>query len=189
MSVDAQSLLFRALPPVSTTPIETAAREVPASKVRVPGGASFIGARAAFGMVVGDRIVLPLFGLGYARAISGTPVRASLDGSIADLHVARSQVLSISLPGIGVRFKHRRWMAQAVVHTGYTFFSVPGSVAAAGDAHPFAASARSFALRLELEGCRRLDPTTRACLFVAPSIYELGWASGAQVGLRWEVGP
>ena len=49
--------------------------------------------------------------------------------------------------------------------------------------------ASSFALRLPIEACRRLDPLERACLVVTPQIYEFGWATGASVAVRWEWGP
>ena len=188
-TVDVHSSYFRALPPVSTDSVVTPTRTIPERRVALPGGASFVGARAGFGFVVDDRIVLPLFGLCYAHAASGTKVRASLDGSIADVPVASASILSIALPGFGFRFKHRRWAGQFVAHTGYTWLSVPGTVAAAGEAYDLTTSARSFVARIELEGCRRFDPENRGCLYVAPAIYELGWASSLHVGLRWEVGP
>ena len=43
-------------------------------------------------------------------------------------------------------------------------------------------------LQTDIKACRRLDPTTRLCLQVAPRLYDFGFVNGATVGLRIEWG-
>ena len=62
------------------------------------------------------------------------------------------------------------------------------TIAVGGDEYTGSGFALTPTLKGDLAVCRRLDPTQRACLFVAPSIYEFGLLNGASLGLRWEVG-
>jgi hypothetical protein len=48
--------------------------------------------------------------------------------------------------------------------------------------------AASFLVQAELEACRRLDPTTRLCLQVAPRIFDHELLNGVMFGLRMEWG-
>jgi hypothetical protein len=64
-----------------------------------------------------------------------------------------------------------------------------GTVAAGAETYDVTPRATSFYARAQVEACRRFDPTERVCLFVAPSIYEFGFGTGAYAGIRWEIGP
>ena len=56
------------------------------------------------------------------------------------------------------------------------------------DTVPLDLSAASIVLQAEIEACRRLDPTTRVCLHVAPRFYDFSAANGITAGIRMEWG-
>lgn len=111
-----------------------------------------------------------------------------VDGSVARLRPWSAYRADILLPGIGYRVKHRRLMFAAAVRTGISVLKMYGSVAAGAERAALDATGASFLLQAELEACRRLDPTTRACLFVAPRLYEQRLINGATFGFRMEWG-
>ncbi len=190
MSIDVHATWMRGLPSLHTDSVETNTRTVRAASVQVPGGLTFLGVQLAAGFTVDDRLILPLAGVSLGSAIgSYRPVHTSLDGSIARLHPWASTQFTALMPGLGFRGKERRLQWQVLARPGYTWLVMGGSVAAAGDSAEFRATRGLFTLRAEGELCRRLDPESRLCLFVGPTVYEHGWFNGGQGGLRWETGP
>src|SRR5262249_45786708 len=62
-------------------------------------------------LVYDDHLVFPMLGIGAMGAIGQSPrVVTSVDGTIVDMHPWTSWGISFLLPGIGYRFKERRWM-------------------------------------------------------------------------------
>jgi hypothetical protein len=94
------------------------------------------------------------------------------------------------LPGIGVRLTARRWMLGASVRAYVVGLGMDATVAAGGGSSDLSIPSRiGLGARADVEGCRRLDPMNRLCVFVAPTIYEFGLVNGGSAGLRWELGP
>jgi len=191
-TIDAHGQWLRALPTVQTEQTEIGLRSsLPETKHRLPGGAAFVGAQAIYGVVIDDRWIYPLVGVGVGTAAGRyRPTPASVDGSIAQLNLWTARYYTLLLPGIGMRGKDRRWMGQIVLRPGIAWLALDGHIASG--AHPFEMTANakaSFFVRAEIEACRRLDPVSRVCAFLAPSLYEHTWFGGAQLGLRWEMGP
>jgi hypothetical protein len=189
-SFDLVSTWLRRSPAFETESVETSARTVPGGSITVPHGLVFLGAQVSGGWVFGDRLVMPTLGAGLSAAVgSHRPVRASLDGSIAELRPWSALRAVLLLPGLGVRGKERRLQWQVVVRPSYALVTTNGSVAAGPEAVPIHGRASSLNVSAEGELCRRLDPTSRVCLFVGLTLYEHHAWNGGQLGLRWEAGP
>jgi hypothetical protein len=154
------------------------------------GHLTLAGAAGEMTLAVDSRLIFPIAGLGISAAVGGGPrVLSSVDGSIVEQRAWTTYMGDLLLPGIGLRFKEHRWMFSGVVRTGISFAGMSGSVASGGDTSPVTASAMSMLLRVQLEGCRRLDPVERICFEVSPSIYQYGFGNAVTAGLRWEFGP
>jgi hypothetical protein len=148
------------------------------------------GASAELTLAVDRHITLPIAGLALSGAIGSSPrVLSSVDGSIVQQRPWSTYMADVLLPGIGYRIKERRWMFSAALRTGVSYAAMSGSIASGADNWATSASALSFLLRVELEGCRRLDPLERVCFAVSPSVYQFGFGNGVTAGLRWEFGP
>lgn len=180
---------MRSLPALTTPSTTTAAREVPEARVPIGGSLTWVGAGFELGMTVDDRIVIPGLGIaGYGAVGTYDTVVTSADGSIARAHPWSAYRLDILLPGIGYRWKHRRYMFEADVRTGVSAMYMGGSIAGGAGDSPTTLSAFSGVVEARLEACRRLDPVTRVCLQVAPRIYDFGFMNGGTLGLRVEWG-
>lgn len=190
-TVDMHAQWLRAWPTVRNEPRTSELRDLPTREHAMPGGAALGGAQAIYGVVVDDRFIYPLLGVGIATAVGRySPAPSNVDGSIASLHPWTARYYTLLLPGFGLRAKDRRWMGQLVVRPGIAWLSLDGEIAVGGEPFEMKASAKgSFVLRAEAEACRRFDPVSRLCAFIAPSIYEHRFFGGAQIGLRWEMGP
>jgi hypothetical protein len=189
-SFDVYARFMRTTPRFTYHPVENELRELGGGKVDSTGAASFLGASLDLGLAVDDRWILPLLGIGGAVSLgSHARVLTSIDGSMVELRPWTMLAGEVLLPGFGVRFKERRWLFAASVRTGYAFMSMRGTVTDLVGTSDLDLSASSFALRLPVEACRRIDPMERACLVVTPHLYEFGWATGASVAVRWEWGP
>jgi hypothetical protein len=150
------------------------------------------GLLADVSLTIEDRYRFVLGGAGLSTAVGpSSRVLTNLDGSPAELRPWTTWRLDVELPGFDYRIKHRRWMFAVGARMGVSMIQMDASIASAGqkDMLGTAPHAWSLYVRGNAEVCRRLDPVTRACVVVAPSIYDFGWLNGAQAGLRWEWGP
>jgi hypothetical protein len=148
------------------------------------------GATIDLGYALDDRVLFPIFGFGFDTALGQSPrVVSSVDGSIVEVRPWTAWMYDVGLPGVGFRFKERRWMFGFLARTGIAYLNVRGSVAVGTETHDVSPSTATFYVRAQGEACRRLDPVERLCFFVAPSIYEFGFGTGVSAGIRWEVGP
>lgn len=143
-----------------------------------------------FTFVFNDWLVVPSFGAEVGFGVGSQPrVFSSTEGQIVESQPWTTSYVFFSMPGIGVRFKHRRWMAQLTMVTGVSYLTMNTRLSDGPNAEDIRGSATGFAVRAVAEVCRRLDPEHRACLFATPSLYEFGAFNGGAVGLRWEMGP
>lgn len=148
-----------------------------------------LGVGADVDLTLDDRWKLPLFGGNVWWAVGPyDALMTSFDGSIARLRTWSTFRGDILLPGIGRRWKHRRNMWAAAVRSGISFTTMGGTVAAGTETVPLDLSAATFLVQVELEACRRLDPTTRVCLQVVPRLYEYELLNGVTFGVRMEWG-
>ncbi|MDB4998606.1 MAG: hypothetical protein JWM74_6038 [Myxococcaceae bacterium] len=189
-SFDVYLRSLRTTPRFTYHAVENDLRAIGGGKVPSTGAASFLGAALDLGLAVDDRWMLPLLGIGGGVSLgSHARVLTSIDGSMVELRPWTMLEGEVLLPGFGVRFKERRWLFAAALRTGYSFMSMKGTVTNLVGTSDLDLGASSFALRLPVEACRRIDPMERACLVVTPHLYEFGWATGASVAVRWEWGP
>src|SRR5262249_1616908 len=115
-------------------------------------------------------------------------ITSSTDGSIVHMRPWSATRLDVLMPGVGGRWKHRRWMFEAAARTGITVLSMHGSVAAGADSLRIDPLNASVLLVAQSSIWRRLDPVQRLCVEVAPRVYDFGFLNGATVGLRYEWG-
>ncbi len=152
----------------------------------------FLGLRTGMDLVASDRTVIPLFDVGIFGIVGQySEVLTSVDGSFLQVSPSSIVLVDGEISGIGVRFKHRRWMFGAAVKPGFAFMVANASVA---DGRSFTSidgglTAFSPILRVDLQVCRRLDPLERVCLVAQPNVYEWGWGNGGSLALRYEFGP
>jgi hypothetical protein len=160
------------------------------AKIPSVGPLTLGGAAVDVGVALDERVIFPILGFGFNTALGQSPrVMTSIDGSFAEVRPWTAWMYDLGLPGIGFRFKERRWMFSFLIRPGVAFLLMNGSVASGQDSHDVTVSATSLYARAQIEACRRLDPTERVCLFVAPSVYEFGFGTGGSAGIRWEIGP
>ena len=180
---------MRSLPALTSASTMTAAREVSGTRIPIGGALTWAGAGFELGASVDDRIVVPGIGIAaYGAVGSYDTIITSADGSIARVHPWTAYRLDILLPGIGYRWKHRRFMIQTSLRTGVSAMFMDGSIAGGASDAATSLSGFSAVLEVQLEACRRLDPVTRVCLQVAPRIYDFGFMNGGTLGLRVEWG-
>ncbi|MBV9946510.1 MAG: hypothetical protein JOZ69_06660 [Myxococcales bacterium] len=155
------------------------------------GETSWLGGYADLGFAISDRWQIPVVGVGvYVPLGSYATTRTVRDGSFLELQPWTAFLVDVPLPGIGMRVKQRRWMFTGSIRTAVVIASVEARVASGADWTSVGrVSATLFALRAEITACRRLDPESRACLWLSPNLYEVGLANGGSLGLRWEWGP
>jgi hypothetical protein len=193
LSFDVREHWYRSMPRLSLTGTqETWLRTIEGGELPSTGSQHFLAAFLDSGFIANDRLEFPVFGIGGAGAIGSSPrVITSLDGSMIELKPWTTGMVNFLLPGVGVRFKERRWMFAARARFSGTILWMSGAVAAGGDVIPLDSSptATGFGIRAEVEVCRRMDPTNRLCLLVSPHVLEFGVMNGGSVGLRWEIGP
>jgi hypothetical protein len=134
--------------------------------------------------------VFPLFGAGIEGVVGASPTTLSaLDGSIVSSRPWTTIRAFALLPGVGYRATPRRWLLSATLQPGIVGYGMSDEVAASGSFQTAEATSNvELTLRLDLKVCRRLDPTNRACLLVAPSLYEHGFFGGGSAALLWEYG-
>jgi hypothetical protein len=189
LSMGTNARWMSATPAMAAPELTMFSRIVPAGDVPMRGGMTMLGAYVDAAVTLDDRWVLPLIGGGYYHALgSYNAVISSRDGSLVRMQPWTADSLDIYLPGLGYRMKRRRWMFGAALRTGVSFLAMDGLVADGAEWAPLETKAMTFLLQAELEACRRLDPTTRVCLQVAPRVYDHQLMNGVMFGLRAEWG-
>ncbi len=180
---------LRETPTFTAKPVSTSAREMGEGLVKTGRSVGMLGVGLDLDLTIDDRWKVPLFG-GNAWWTVGSydALVSSLDGSVANLRTWSTFRGDVLLPGFGRRWKHRRNMWAAAVRSGVSFATMGGTVAAGSESYPIDLSAVTFLVQVELEGCRRLDPTTRVCLQVVPRLYEYELLNGVTFGVRMEWG-
>jgi hypothetical protein len=180
---------IRTMPTLTSDPVSTAAREVPAHDVPIGGSVGALGGSLDLSIITSDRWFIPMAGFGAYGAVGSYPtVLSSVDGSIARIRPWSTYEIDILLPGIGYRVIRRRFMFSASLRSGVSSLHVGGSIAGGNDTQPVSYSGFSPLIQAEIEACRRLDPVTRVCLQAAPRVYNFGIVNGATFGLRVEWG-
>jgi hypothetical protein len=194
-SADVRFDYLRRMPAMDMgTPTDLPLRTLQAGSVPSTGSQAFAVVTWDTGVVINGRWMLPIIGLQFGWAVgASSDVRSSLDGTMLQLRPSSADFVTLELPGIGMRFKARRWMLAAVVRPSATLMWM-GATAADGNAsYDLGGSpnltASTFGVRADIEGCRRLDPVERACVFLAPAIYEFAPLNGGSIGIRMEFGP
>ncbi len=169
----------------------SALRVLPSANVRTAAESLVsIGAGASTSLVLVDRWIVPLIGLEFGGAIGASrAIGTSRDGTLVEIKPWTAIRPTLWVGGIGLRFKHRRWLFESTVRTGWSWLVMDVTESLGAERVEQTASASSPLLLGELTGCRRVDPTSRGCLFLDVQVYEFGWASGGRLGIRWAWGP
>lgn len=189
LSMGMNARWMRATPAMKAPQLTTFTREIEAGDVPMRGGTTMLGAYVDSAVTLDDRWVLPLIGGGYYHALgSYDAIITSRDGSIVRMQPWTADSVDIYLPGVGYRLKKRRWMFGAALRTGASFLAMEGLLADGVEYSGLETKRFTFLLQGEVEACRRLDPTTRVCLQVAPRIYDHELLNGVMFGLRAEWG-
>lgn len=180
---------LREMPSLSSEPVRLDSRRIGEGSLRGRGGLGMAAIGADTGFTIDDRWMLPVTGF-YAWWAVGNydSVTTSFDGSIAHLKPWTASRFDILLPGFGRRIKLRRNMVSFAFRTGATYLGMDGTAAGGTETSNLELSKWSFLAQVEVEGCRRLDPTFRACVQVVPRIYENTFLNGLSVGFRLEWG-
>lgn len=181
---------LRETPDLTANKVSTTARDIRKGTLASRGGLGMIGFGGDAELTIDDRWRLPLIGGNLWWAIgSYDATRTTFDGSIASVHPWTAFRGDILLPGVGRRWKMRRNMLGFAIRTGVSWIHVKADVAAGADTTALdTTQAVTFLVQAEIEACRRLDPTTRVCLQIAPRVYEHSLLNGASIGLRMEWG-
>lgn len=180
---------LRRSPTMTVKPVSTSARDLGEGRLKLDRTVLLMGTTIDFGLVLDDRLRIPLLGGGLYWAFPSYDTQiTSYEGSIARVRpwtLGRAELL---LPGIGQRWKYRRNMFAATVRTGVIGTTVEGTIVSGRETDALDMHAVSFLVQAELEGCRRLDPTTRVCLQVVPRVYDHELLNGVIFGVRMEWG-
>ena len=180
---------LRETPALSAPSVLTSAREMAGGTAQPRGGLALAGFGGDIDLTIDDRWKVLLLGGSFSWAVGSYDATITgLDGSIARLRPWSAVRGDFLLPGLGRRWKYRRTMWAAAVRTGFSHITMDGAVAAGADAVELELSATTFLVQVDLETCRRLDPTTRVCLQVSPRVYEHELMNGLTFGLRMEWG-
>jgi hypothetical protein len=180
---------LRQTPTFTSKAVSTSARDIAEGPLATKRSLAMVGVGADVDLTLDDRWKVPLFGGNLWWTVGSYDANITgLDGSIARVRPWSTFRGDILLPGVGRCWKHRRNMWAAAIRTGVSFATMRGSVAAGTETVPLELIAATFLVQAELEGCRRLDPTTRVCLQIVPRLYEHELLNGVTFGLRMEWG-
>ena len=191
-TADARAIWFPRMPTLRTTfpkdfdgtPHQGQSGDLPSS-----GHGQMVGFGGEVAIALGRHWTLPLVGVAFGGAVGGyASVVTSVDGVPMTLKPWTSGYVYMQAIGLQYRTRARRWMFEAGVRGGLSVLWMKTTIAVGGGEYSGSGVALTPTLKGDLAVCRRFDPTQRACLFVAPSIYEFGFSNGATFGLRWEVG-
>ena len=182
--LDVLGQYLRAQPAVTVT--DESEQGVGRVATRVP--VAMLGFGGGLDLVLRDRLVLPMVTVNLLFTVGSYPtVYGTSDGRVIAVHPWESSQIEMLFGGIGVRGKHRRW--------AWGVSGQPGLSASHVEVQrPDEDGARRMLglhvlVRATAEGCRRLDPETRVCLFGGPNAYLDGWLNGGVMGVRLEYGP
>jgi hypothetical protein len=180
---------LRGVPDMNTSGVSLDSRRIGDGALRSRGGLAMIGIGGDLDLTVDDRWRLALGGVNFWWPV-GTydSVNTSLDGSIAHEKPWSASRMDVLLPGFGRRVKLRRNMVSFAIRTGASRLGMDGTVAAGSDSTNLELSRWTFLAQIEVEGCRRLDPTYRVCVQVVPRVYEHTFLNGLSIGFRMEWG-
>lgn len=189
LSMGMNTRWMRATPALKATAITTSARDLPDADIPMRGGLWLLGGYVDTAATLDDRWVVPIFGGGFYGAVgSSDAIITSRDGSIVRAQPWTTGNFELYLPGLGYRVNKRRWMFGAAMRTGVSVIWMDGLLADGAQYAPMDLKTATFLLQGEVEACRRLDPTTRVCLQVAPRIYDHELLNGVMFGIRAEWG-
>lgn len=155
------------------------------------GSFGFMGAGGDVGLAIGPHWTIALLGLHGYGAVGSYPSRlGSIEGTLVQVEPWTASLWEVDVGGFGLRTTVRRWAFELGVTTGFALMvvklaQVQGATAQELDT---AATGLSPLVKAGLSVCRRLDPSQRVCLGVAPNIYEFGFMNGGSLSLRWELG-
>jgi hypothetical protein len=190
LSFDLDTTWIRSMPSMSIGYTETPSHALAGGTIPATPSLMFLGAGLDLSLTYGHHWVFPLFGFEGGGAIGPRPSTIStLDGSVVQSRPWTTYRIEGLLPGVGYRKVDKRWLFSGTLRFGVVGYGVADGIATAGTTqHSEATSSVELAVRMDLKGCRRLDPTTRACLVVSPNLYEGGFLNGGSVALLWEIG-
>lgn len=160
------------------------------ASVPMGSGGMMLGGSVGMAMVYADRWIFPSFGIDFAHAVGSRPrLLSGRAGSIISTETWTTYQIGVTVLGVGVRGKHRRWAGSVLLEPGFVVQNT--SVTAPNYDAVAEGNAVAFSPRLQLaaNGCRRLDPTLRLCLGVSPHVYALGFFNGFTLAFRTEIGP
>jgi len=180
---------LRETPELTSEAVDLAARRIGEGKLRSRGGLAMAGFGMDTELALDDRWRLPLTGFNAWWAVGNyDAVNTSFDGSIAKTEPWSAFRFDVLLPGFGRRVKLRRNMVGFAIRTGASRIKMDGTVADGAASGVLDLARWTFLAQIEIEGCRRLDPTTRICLQIVPRIYEHEFMNGLTFGIRMEWG-
>jgi hypothetical protein len=189
LSLDTDARWIERLPPFQGQQAVLADGQTLSPNLPSAGSATMMNVNMSVGCTVNDRWVIPLLGAGVGWAIGPHPrVWTNDQGVAVSMQPWSTRAVAVFLPGAGIRMKHRRWMFQFSVVPGVRFWMMD-AIAGRDQDVKVSTGAITFGVVAQIETCRRLDPTHRACLLLSPVIYEQQFGNGGSIGLRWELGP
>lgn len=180
---------LRETPDMSSDAVSLSSRHIGEGRLRSRGGLAMIGLGSDIELTIDDRWRLPLGGFNMWWPIGNyDTVNSSFDGSIAHLKPWTATRMDILFPGFGRRIKLRRNMVSFALRTGVSRIAMDGDVSAGSELTGVDLTRWTFLAQIEVEACRRLDPTYRFCVQVVPRIYEHALMNGFSVGVKMEWG-
>lgn len=180
---------LRETPDLQSEGISLESRRLGEGTLRSRGGIAMLGFGFDTELTIDDRWKVPLSGVNFWWATGRyDAVNTSFDGSIAHVQPWTGYRIDLLFPGFGRRIKLRRNMVSFAFRTGASRLRMDGTVAAGASENELALTRWTFLAQIEVEGCRRLDPTTRVCLQIVPRVYEHTLLNGLTVGIRMEWG-
>jgi hypothetical protein len=189
LAIGAGAAWMRSLPTFATDSLLTNARDLGRGSVRSSRGITLYGSHFDVALTIRDRWSIPLLGGGVYGAVGPHDgILTTLDGSMVRLRPWTTVRADMLLPGVAYRLKKRRWMFTFGGRIGVGYTSLKGSVASAAEVDELDIEKATVFLQSEIEACRRLDPTTRLCVQVAPRLYDYQLLNGGTLSLRIEWG-
>ncbi len=158
--------------------------------VPIGSGGFMLGGSVGMALVYADRWIFPSLAFDLLHSVGSRPrLLSGRGGSIVSSETWTTYQIGVTMVGVGVRGKHRRWAGSVILEPGFVV-QTTGVTAPKYDSSA-EANAVAFSPRFQIaaNGCRRLDPTLRLCLSVTPHVYALGFFNGFTLGFRTEIGP